>query len=1000
MGRPLSRTAVGLPIAELRANIARLAVGIGRTGVALVSRRAGPEGQDQGQKQSHPRAVGLHERPPRNHSQPDFLAARYWHRRATFEPPTPAHLVGPRFEPPARMPPHSNPTVRRVCPPFTGVVFWRFVTRNLKPANEMTGNQTDLKATLNLPSTDFPMKANLPEAEPRRLAQWREADLYSRVRESRKGAPLFVLHDGPPYANGHIHIGHVVNKVLKDLVIRSRVLAGHDAAYLPGWDCHGLPIELQVDRDLGARKREMGPVEFRRACRAYAEKFVRIQRDEFERLGILGEWDAPYLTMSPHYQAAIARTLADFAEKGLVYKAKKSVHWCISCRTALAEAEVEYDEHHVSPQVDVRFPLADDERDRLTQRFPRLTGRRVAAVIWTTTPWTLPANLALAFHPELDYGFFEVDGSDEVLILATGLRETCEKRWAARGNSAASLPALLAPIAQVKGASLEGVRFRHPWIDRDSPGVLADYVTLDAGTGVVHTAPGHGWDDYLTGLRYGLDVYCPVDEGGRFLPDVERFSGKRVFEANPEIVEFLRETGALVQAGKDTHSYPTCWRCRHPIIFRATEQWFIALDRDGFREKALDAIGKVRWYPAWGEERIRNMIAARPDWCISRQRLWGVPIPAFYCRACGHALLRPDLVRHVATIFEKETADAWYERDAADLLPDGVSCPDCGGTSFDKEKDILDVWFDSGSSHAAVLGHRDDLPWPADVYLEGSDQHRGWFHSSLLIGVATRGSAPYRQVVTHGFTMDADGRKMSKSLGNVVDPHKLLGSLGAEILRLWVTMVDYREDMRISDEMVKRLAEAYRKIRNTLRYLLSNLADFDPTRDRVAEDRLEEIDRYALARHRQVVARVREAYQALEFHVVYHQLVQYCAADLSSFYLDVLKDRLYCDAASGPQATLSADSPPPRSAGLLPAPRSGAPFHGRRGLAAHPRLRRLGPRAALSRRRAPGRGAPRRLGRPPRGPRCRDEGTRGSSGCQDRSLRASRPRWSLPRLRP
>jgi isoleucyl-tRNA synthetase len=749
----------------------------------------------------------------------------------------------------------------------------------------------DLKSTLNLPRTDFPMKANLPVAEPRRLEAWKASRLYEQVRAARAGSERFVLHDGPPYANGHIHLGTALNKILKDVVVRSQTMAGRDSPYRPGWDCHGLPIELHVDRSLGQKKNAMSPVEIRRACRDYAEKYLEIQRGEFQRLGVMGEWETPYRTMDPSYQAAIVRQLAIFIEKGLVYKAKKSVHWCISCRTALAEAEVEYDESHKSPSIDVRFPLAEAAREELAERLPALRGRDVAAVIWTTTPWTLPANLALALHPDLDYAFYPVVGGSEVLLVAKGLREAAEARWSSDGRG----ERLGEPVAEAKGRDLLGLRFRHPWLDRDSPVVLGDYVTLDAGTGVVHTAPGHGWDDYLTGVQYGLEIYCPVDEAGRFTPEVEGLAGKRVFDANPEIVERLRSIGALLSAGTETHSYPICWRCKKPIIFRATEQWFIGLDIDGLRERTLAAIGRVRWFPAWGEERIRNMIATRPDWCISRQRLWGVPIPAFYCSGCGAAILTAELARRVADLFEQRSADAWYELEAEALLPEGFACPTCSGGSFTKERDILDVWFDSGSSHAAVLAGDPRLSWPAAVYLEGSDQHRGWFHSSLLIGVGTRGEAPYRQVITHGFTVDGEGRKMSKSLGNAVEAETVVQSHGAEILRLWVSMVDYREDMRISPEILKRISEAYRKVRNTCRYLLSNLFDFDPARDAVAEPDLEEIDRYALARHRQLVRKVREAYAGYELHVVYHQLVQYCAADLSALYLDVLKDRLYCE---------------------------------------------------------------------------------------------------------
>lgn len=754
----------------------------------------------------------------------------------------------------------------------------------------------DLRASLNLPRTDFPMKANLPETEPRRLERWQSMGLYQKIREARHGQPLFVLHDGPPYANGHLHIGHVVNKVLKDVMVRSRSLAGFDAPYVPGWDCHGLPIEIQVDKDLGSKKLSLSPLEFRKACRAYAEKFVAIQRDEFMRLGVTGEWNNPYKTMDPGYQADILRELATFVDRDLVYKARKSIYWCITDKTALAEAEVEYDESHESLSLDVAFPLADEDAAALARRHPVLAGKKIAAVIWTTTPWTLPANRAVAFHPDYEYGFYPASGRDEVLVVARSLRDETAGRL---GKDPSRAIVLGEPLALAKGASFEGLRFRHPWLDQDSPAVLADYVTADAGSGVVHTAPGHGADDYLTGVKYGLEIYCPVDEAGRFLPEVERFAGQRVFDANPAIVAFLGEAGPLLATAKIRHSYPVCWRCKKPIIFRATEQWFIGMDRSGYRDAALKAVGEVEWYPAWGRERMYNMIANRPDWCISRQRLWGVPIPAFYCNACNTILLTRDTARAVADVFEKESADAWYVHEPRELLPPATKCASCGGTEFTKENDILDVWFDSGSSQAAVLGKRPDLPWPADLYLEGSDQHRGYFHSSLLISVGTKGKAPFRSVVTHGFAVDGEGRKMSKSLGNTVDPHKTLKQYGAEILRLWVAMVDYREDMRISDEMVSRVAEAYRKIRNTCRYLLSNLDGFDPSAHAVATADLEEIDAYALARFGQVARRVREGYEAYEFHVVYHELLKYCASDLSSFYLDVLKDRLYCEAAGG-----------------------------------------------------------------------------------------------------
>jgi isoleucyl-tRNA synthetase len=740
------------------------------------------------------------------------------------------------------------------------------------------------KDTVNLPRTDFPMKANLQTAEPEWLRRWDEMQLYARIRASRKGAPKFVLHDGPPYANGQIHLGTALNKILKDFVVKSRSMAGFDAPYVPGYDCHGLPIELKVDRELGPRKREMATADFRRACRAYAARFIGVMTDEFKRLGVFGEWDRPYVTMDFRYQAAIVRAFGRFVQRGLVYKGKKPVHWCIHCRTALAEAEVEY-EDHASPSIYVEFPLAPESAEEIGRRVPELAGRQVSTLIWTTTPWTIPANLAIAFHPDFDYGAYEVDGRAVILAepLATRVAEATGRRFGP-------------PVARLKGARLEHIRFRHPLYARDSVGVLADYVTLDAGTGAVHTAPGHGSDDYNTGVKYGLEILAPVGPGGHFLDTLERFGGQRVFDANPKIEEALREQGRLWHREAFSHQYPHCWRCHNPVIFLATPQWFIRLDGEGrtLRQAALDAIhNDVRWIPPWGRDRISNMVANRPDWCISRQRAWGVPIPAVDCTQCGEALLTPALVEKAAGLFDTYGADAWYERPIEELLPDGLVCASCGAASFERERDILDVWFDSGSSHEAVLPVWPDLTWPADMYLEGSDQHRGWFQSSLLVGLGTRGRAPFRQVLTHGFFIDEDGRKMSKSLGNTIDPQDLIKQSGADVLRLWVASVDYRDEMRISREIMSRVVEAYRKIRNTLRYLVANLYDFDPAGDRVAPDRMEEIDRYLLARYGAVARRTLEAYEHYDYSTIFQTINAFATVDLSAFYSDVSKDRLY-----------------------------------------------------------------------------------------------------------
>jgi isoleucyl-tRNA synthetase len=756
------------------------------------------------------------------------------------------------------------------------------------------------KDTVNLPRTEFPMKANLPTSEPETLARWAAMDLYGKIQARRKGANTFVLHDGPPYANGNIHMGTALNKILKDLVVKSRSMAGYDSPYVPGYDCHGLPIELQVDRELGAKKREMSVADFRRACRAYAERFIGAMTEQFQRLGVFGTWNEPYLTMNFKYQAAIARALGKFVEQGLVYKGKKPVHWCIHCRTALAEAEVEY-EPHSSPSIYVEFPLAETSAADLTARVPALAGRKVSVLIWTTTPWTIPSNMAVAFHPEFDYAAYALD-DDRVVIVAEPLGEAVGQAVGRPLNRA---------VARMKGEQLEGIRFRHPLYDRDSIGVLGNYVTLEAGTGVVHTAPGHGADDFHTGMKYGLDIYAPIGPAGHFFDTVELFGGMRVFDANPKVEEALKERGRLWHREPFSHQYPHCWRCHNPVIFLATNQWFIALDsargpsereRAGtltsLRAAALDAIDNtVKWIPAWGHDRMYNMVANRPDWCISRQRAWGVPIPAVDCTKCGAALLTRELVDKAASVFDTYGADAWYERPIEEFLPGGLTCPACGGTTFERERDILDVWFDSGSSHEAVLPFRDELTWPADIYLEGSDQHRGWFQSSLLVGIGTRGRPPFHQVLTHGFIVAEDGRKMSKSLGNSIEPLDVIKQSGADIIRLWVSMSDYAQEIRLSKEILARAVEAYRKIRNTLRILAANLYDFDPAVDLVDRAKLEEVDRYILAKYADLAQRIVQAYVEYDYPTIFQLVNSFATVDLSAFYVDVTKDRVYTFAA-------------------------------------------------------------------------------------------------------
>jgi isoleucyl-tRNA synthetase len=721
------------------------------------------------------------------------------------------------------------------------------------------------------------MKANLTEKEPMLLRFWEEIRIYELLREQRRNSPLWILHDGPPYANGNIHIGHALNKILKDFVVKSKSMSGYNTAYVPGWDCHGLPIEHQVEKELGERKQEMPLADRRRLCRNYAEKYVEIQRSEFRRLGVLGDWEHPYRTMDFPYEATIVSELGKFAGMGSLYKGLKPVYWCASCQTALAEAEVEY-EDHTSPSIYVKFPLLGDSSEIL----PALAKETVSAIIWTTTPWTLPANLAVAFHPEYDY--LAVKVGREVFLLAKALLEQLERKlgWKA--------PRI---VGSFKGKIMEGKKCRHPFLDQESLCILADYVTLDQGTGIVHTAPGHGAEDYESGIKYGLPIYNPVDDRGHFLPEVKFFGGMEVWEANDAITAKLKEDGMLLGVESIEHSYPHCWRCRSPIIFRATEQWFLSMEQNNLRQRALQQIKEVKWIPPWGEERIFNMIANRPDWCISRQRAWGVPITVFYCRSCGKTLAEKRLFDHVATLMAQSGSDIWFSWRVEDLLPSGYRCPECQGTSFEREMDILDVWFESGVSQAAVLKHRASQRWPADMYLEGSDQHRGWFHSSLLTAVGTDGSAPYRSVLTHGFVMDGEGRKMSKSLGNVVSPQEVIDRFGAEILRLWVAAEDYRDDVRISEEILRQLPEGYRKIRNTFRYLLGNLYDFDPRTDRVPYPKLMEIDRFTLHQLQRLIQRIGRAYESYEFHILYHSLHSFCTLDLSAFYLDVLKDRIY-----------------------------------------------------------------------------------------------------------
>jgi len=746
--------------------------------------------------------------------------------------------------------------------------------------------------TINLPTTRFQMKADLPKREPQIQKRWEEMKLYEAIQEKNKSGPRYILHDGPPYANGNIHMGHALNKILKDIVVKFKLMEGFSVPFVPGWDCHGLPIEYQLLKSLSLKKEEINRVEFRRKARAYAEEFVHIQKEEFKRLGIFGYWESPYLTMSYDYEAKIIEIFKRLVGQGYIYRGKKPVYWCANCETALAEAEVEYS-NHTSHSVYVKFPVKKLGKGKKTE-FQLPVKRRLksatptSVLIWTTTPWTLPANVALAFHPEYEYAWVKLSSSppslkEEIIIVAKELVSNLMERLGIENYD----------ILQVwQGKDFEGIVCSHPFMGRDSLGILADFVTLEEGTGIVHIAPGHGQEDYQIGLKYELPVLAPVDDKGKFTKEVPQFSGVDVFSSNGLIIEKLQNYSHLLYSEEIVHTYPHCWRCKKPIIFRATEQWFLDVDRNKLREKMLKVIRKVKWIPKIGENRISSMVKGRPDWCLSRQRYWGVPLPIFYCKNCGEPLMSEESIGAVQDLVLREGSDAWYIRKEEEILPQGTECSKCKKREFIKEKDILDVWFDSGVSHEAVLKERENLSWPADLYLEGSDQHRGWFQTSLISAVALEKRSPYKSVLTHGFVVDGEGRKMSKSIGNVIAPQEIIEKHGAEILRLWVASEDYREDVRISSEILGHLVEGYRRIRNTFRFLLGNLSDFNLSK-KVKYEEMSEIDQRMLHSLQELISQVIDDYESFELHRVYRAIYNFCTTELSSFYLDVLKDRLY-----------------------------------------------------------------------------------------------------------
>lgn len=739
--------------------------------------------------------------------------------------------------------------------------------------------EKDYSGTLNLPKTTFPMKAKLPKREPEWVSLWEEMDIYAQIRRKSEGKSKFILHDGPPYANGDIHLGTALNKVLKDMIIKFRTMSGYDAPYIPGYDCHGLPIEFKVTSELGEEEKNLPKHEIRKRCSDYALRFVETMSRDFERLGVFGDWENPYLTLSRKYEGKIITVFGEMYKQNFIHRGLKPITWCSHCRTALAEAEVEYDDH-TSPSIYVRFEIVEGMED---------LGKKAYLLIWTTTPWTLPANLATCVHPHLDY--VAVDMGSEIYLMAEYLKPVVLETIGADPG--------LEIVDRFKGSELETIRYRHPFVDRVNPVILGEHVTLEQGTGLVHTAPGHGQDDYMVAQTYGLDIYSPVDDDGRFTSEVPEFQGQHVFDANDGVLQLLRERNALLHDEKIVHQYPQCWRCSNPIIFRATPQWFISVDTNDLRKNALEQIRQVSWIPYWGEERIYGMVANRPDWCISRQRSWGVPIPIFYCKSCGKEFFDEAAFDHLRALVDEEGIDIWFKREADELLPDGVKC-ECGANEFSKEEDILDVWFESGVSHRAVLETTDGLSFPADLYIEGSDQYRGWFQSSLLPSVAVKGQAPYRSVVTHGFVVTSEGKKMSKKLGNAIYPQEVIEKYGADVLRLWVASENFTQDIRASFEIFQQLADAYRRLRNTFKFLLSNLYDFHPGEHAVEYERMEELDKWALHTLQRTIAKVTEAYEKYEFHTAFHTIYNYCTVSLSSLYLDMLKDRLYTFAADNP----------------------------------------------------------------------------------------------------